>query len=159
MKKSAALLLLTIPALSHAGFADLITISKSEKLLTLQSHGKVLASYPVALGRNPTGHKEGEGDNRTPEGLYAIDAKNENSSYFKSLHISYPNSTDIDQARAKGVAAGSDIMIHGQKNGFGWAAFIVQHFNWTRGCIALANDDMEKVWQSVNVGTKIQIKR
>jgi murein L,D-transpeptidase YafK len=138
--------------------ADLITISKSQKVLYLQKEGKVFARYSVALGSNPVGHKEKEGDNRTPEGNYTIDAIKENSSYFKALHISYPNSKDLELAKAKSVAPGEDIMIHGQKNGFGWAAFIVQQFNWTRGCIALSNDDMEKVWQSVDTGTKIEIK-
>ncbi|WKJ90346.1 L,D-transpeptidase family protein [Methylomonas montana] len=158
MKKTTAIFLIAIPVLSHAEFADLITISKSEKVLYLQKQGRVFAAYPVAFGRNPIGHKEKQGDNRTPEGAYTIDARNENSSYFKALHISYPNSKDIDQARVKGVSAGGDIMIHGQKNGFGWASFLVQHFNWTRGCVALSNDNMEKVWQSVNVGAKIEIK-
>ena len=158
MKITTAAFILAIPGLSYAELADMVTISKSEKLLYLQNEGKVFASYPVSLGSNPVGHKEKEGDNRTPEGIYTIDARMESSSYFKSLHISYPNSTDIKQAKAKGFAPGGNIMIHGQKNGFGWAAFIVQYFNWTRGCIALTNDNMEKVWQSVQVGTKIEIK-
>lgn len=158
MKKFAALLLFLLPGLSHAEVADLITVSKSEKVLYLQSKGKIIASYPVALGGNPVGHKEQSGDQRTPEGIYTIDSKLENSAYFKALHISYPNVKDREHARARGVAPGGDIMIHGQKNGFGWAAFIVQHFNWTLGCIALSNDDMDKVWQSVNAGTKIEIK-
>jgi len=158
MKKNVTIFLLVISGLSHAEIADMVTVSKSEKLLYLQKEGKVFASYPVAFGRNPVGHKEKEGDNRTPEGIYKIDTRKENSSYFKALHVSYPSPNDIEQAKVRGVDPGGDIMVHGQKNGFGWAAFIVQYFNWTKGCIALSNDNMEKVWQSVNVGTKIEIK-
>ncbi|MCX7099077.1 MAG: L,D-transpeptidase family protein [Methylococcales bacterium] len=158
MKINIALFLLAFSVLSHAGTADKITVSKSEKLLYLLKDGKVFAAYPVTFGRNPVGQKIKAGDNRTPEGVYLIDAKKENSAYFKALHISYPNPKEIEQAKISGVYPGGDIMVHGQKNGFAWAAFIVQLFNWTKGCIALSNDNMEKVWQAVDVGTKIEIK-
>ena len=147
-----------ISALSFAEIADKILVNKSEGKLYLYKNNKIFSSYSVVFGSNKIGHKEKEGDGRTPEGNYIIDNKNENSSYYKSLHISYPNATDIAKAKLKGISPGGEIMIHGQKNGFGWAAFITQHFNWTKGCIALSNTDMQQVWQSVNIGTSIEIK-
>ena len=144
---------------AYAEIADKIIVSKTDKVLYLQNNNKVFASYPVVFGGNPEGHKEQEGDNKTPEAEYIIDFKKEDSAYFKALHISYPNEQDKANAKAKGVSPGGDIMIHGQKNGFGWLYFISQYFNWTKGCIALSNDNMQKVWQSVNAGTKIVINK
>jgi murein L,D-transpeptidase YafK len=158
MKRIAVIFLLVISSSAFSEIADKIVVSKSSKMLYLEKEGKVFASYPVVFGGNPAGHKEKEGDGRTPEGIYTIDFKKENSAYYKALHVSYPNTKDVEQAKSKGVSAGGDIMIHGQKNGFGWAAFIVQHFNWTKGCVALANENMEQVWQSVSEGTAIEIK-
>jgi murein L,D-transpeptidase YafK len=159
MKTTIAIILLLISASSFAEIADRIVVSKSSKTLYLQKQGKVFASYPVVFGGNPVGHKQKEGDGRTPEGVYTIDAKKENSAYYKALHVSYPNAKDIARAKASGVSPGSDIMIHGQKNGFGWASLVVQYFNWTKGCIALSNENMELVWQSVNSGTQIEIQQ
>lgn len=138
--------------------ADLVLVEKSKHTLTLLRGGKAIATYHVVFGGNPIGHKEQEGDNRTPEGIYVLDAKNANSAYFKSIHISYPNAQDIAKAKSKGVSPGGAVMIHGQKNGFGWASFVMQRINWTAGCIALSNEDMEKVWSSVSTPTKIEIK-
>ena len=159
MKTIAAIILLFLSASAFAEIADKILVSKSSKMLYLQKEGKVFASYPVVFGGNPVGHKQKEGDGRTPEGVYTIDFKKENSAYFKALHVSYPNAKDIESAKASGVSPGGDIMIHGQRNGFGWASFIVQYFNWTKGCIALSNENMELVWQSVNAGTQIEIQQ
>ncbi len=138
--------------------ADHILVEKSKHLLTLFKKGKPIASYHVVFGGNPIGHKQQEGDNRTPEGRYILDSKNSKSRFTKSIHISYPNKTDIANAKSRRVSPGGDIMIHGQPNGYGWAAEATQRTNWTLGCIALTNEDMEKVWQSVAVPTSIEIK-
>lgn len=106
--------------------ADFVLVEKSKNLLTLFKNHKVIGTYHVVFGGNPVGHKEQEGDNKTPEGRYTLDSKNVNSAYYKSIHISYPNAKDIANAKAKGVSPGGAIMIHGQKNGFGWAAAATQ---------------------------------
>jgi len=138
--------------------ADFVLVEKSKNLLTLFKNQKVIGTYHVVFGGNPVGHKEQEGDNKTPEGRYILDSKNVNSAYYKSIHISYPNAKDRANAKAKGVSPGGAIMIHGQKNGFGWAAAATQKRNWTLGCIALTNEHMEIVWKSVNVPISIEIK-
>ena len=138
--------------------ADFVLVEKSKNLLTLFKNHKVIGTYHVVFGGNPVGHKEQEGDNKTPEGRYTLDSKNVNSAYYKSIHISYPNAKDIANAKAKGVSPGGAIMIHGQKNGFGWAAAATQKTNWTLGCIALTNEDMEIIWKSVSVPIPIEIK-
>jgi murein L,D-transpeptidase YafK len=99
-----------------------------------------------------------KGDGRAPEGRYILDYKNSHSAFYKSVHISYPNKADRERARKAHVDPGGAIMIHGQKNGLGWLTFISQHFNWTRGCIALSNEDTGEGWNAVKVGTPIEIK-
>lgn len=138
--------------------ADFVLVEKSKNLLTLFKNEKVIGTYHVVFGGNPVGHKQQEGDNKTPEGRYILDSKNANSSYYKAFHISYPNATDIANAKAKGVSAGGAIMVHGQKNGFGWAEMATQKTNWTLGCIALTNGDMDILWKKINVPTTIEIK-
>src|SRR5690606_20762564 len=96
----------------------------------------------IALGGNPVGHKQQEGDQRTPEGRYVLDYRKPDSAYFRALHVSYPNAADAAAAKARGVSPGGLIMIHGQRNGFGWAAAATQRVDWTDGCIALSNEDM-----------------
>jgi murein L,D-transpeptidase YafK len=138
--------------------ADAVLVVKSEKRLYLLKNGKPFASYHVTFGGQPTGHKQAQGDQRTPEGHYILDYKNPNSKFYKSIHVSYPNARDRANARRLGVDPGGDIMIHGQTNGWGWAAPVVQFFSWTDGCIALSNKDMDRVWAAVDPGTPIQIK-
>jgi len=138
--------------------ADRVLVEKAKHKLTLFNNGKVIASYHVVFGSNPVGHKEQEGDERTPEGNYTLDSKNAKSAYHKSIHISYPNAKDIANAKNKGVSAGSAIMIHGQKNGYAAFEQQTQKFNWTLGCIALTNKDMDDLWSKINVPTKIEIK-
>jgi len=138
--------------------ADKVLVEKAKHKLTLFKNGKVIASYHVVFGSNPVGHKEQEGDERTPEGNYILDSKNAKSAYYKSIHISYPNAQDIANAKRKGVSAGSAIMIHGQKNGYAAFEEQTQKFNWTLGCIALTNKDMDDLWNKVNVPTSIEIK-
>jgi len=148
--------LLTGPALAQQ--ADQVRVTKSAQTLELLDAGVVFATYPVVFGANPQGHKQQEGDERTPEGHYLLDAKKADSAFFKAIHISYPNAQDVASATQRGVDPGGAIMIHGQKNGFGWLAPVTQHFNWTDGCIALRNEDMQAVWDAVAAGTPIEIR-
>jgi murein L,D-transpeptidase YafK len=141
------------PALPQGAVADHIVVEKSARRLTLYAHGKPLKSYAVALGAEPAGAKQREGDNRTPEGLYTIDAKNAASRFHKALHISYPN--PLDRARA---ATGGDIMIHGLPNGLGFLGRAQRLRDWTAGCIALTNRDVDEVWRAVPAGTPIEIR-
>jgi murein L,D-transpeptidase YafK len=150
--------LLSWSAFAAAEKADLVVVSKSESRLYLERAGRRFASFKVVFGANPKGHKQQEGDERTPEGSYVLDSKNPNSAFHKSIHISYPNAADRAAAKSRGVSPGGDVMIHGQKNGWGWLAPISQLFDWTDGCVALRNSDMDEVWNSVDVGTPIEIR-
>ncbi len=137
--------------------ADLVTLDKSERRLSLWADGERIRSYRVALGPSPRGRKEREGDGRTPEGRYVLDYRNANSAFHRAIHVSYPNAADRASAEARGESPGGDIMIHGQKNGFGWAAFLTQRFDWTEGCIAVSNGEMDEIWSMVGAGTPIEI--
>lgn len=138
--------------------ADLVRVVKSEKRLYLLKDGKVLVSFRVVFGADPKGHKREEGDERTPEGRYLLDYKNTASKFYKSIHVSYPNARDREDARKRGVSPGGDIMIHGQPNGKEWLTVVSQRFNWTDGCVALSNEDMDTVWDAVKVGIPIDIE-
>lgn len=138
--------------------ADSVLVIKSESKLYLKKNGKVLKQYHVSFGANPKGHKQQEGDERTPEGKYVLDYKNGKSKFYKSIHISYPNAEDKKRAKVKGISPGGLIMIHGQKNGLGWLSLFTQRINWTDGCIAVPNGKMDEIWNNVNVGTPILIK-
>ena len=133
-------------------------MKKSERKLLLYYDDKLVRTYSISLGKNPFGDKLKEGDNKTPEGNYTLDWIHPNSSYYKAIHISYPSSEDILKASQNRVNPGGDIMIHGMPNGFGWLYPIFSLFNWTRGCIALSNTEMEEITSSIKVGTKIIIK-
>jgi murein L,D-transpeptidase YafK len=137
--------------------ATSILVDKSERRLDLIHEGRVIARFPIALGGAPEGHKQQEGDQRTPEGRYRIDWRNDKSGYYLSLHISYPDAADISRAEAAGEAPGGMIMIHGQRNYLGWLAYLTQRFDWTDGCIAVTNADMHIIWNSVPDGTPIEI--
>ncbi len=153
----AALLLLGPAAIDAAQKADLVRVDKGESRLSLLREGEVFASFSVVFGKDPQGHKQQQGDERTPEGRYVLDYKNPNSSYYRSIHISYPDARDRESARRRGVDPGGDIMIHGQPNGWQWLTPALQLFNWTDGCIALRNQDMDVVWDAVDPGIPIQI--
>ena len=156
---SAALLLLLLSGIAYGEqVADSVLVIKSESRLYLMREGRELASFKVVFVSNPEGHKQQQGDGRTPEGRYTLDYKNPHSRYYKSIHISYPNKQDRANARKRGVDPGGDIMIHGQRNGYEKLSFIAQFFNWTNGCIALSNSDMDLVWQSIIPGTPIEIR-
>lgn len=137
--------------------ADFVLVKKSQGRLYLFRRGTAFASFHVALGANPLGHKQRQGDGRTPEGRYTLDARNAHSAFHKSLHVSYPDARDRTRARSAGVSPGGDIMIHGQPNGWEQFEAVTQQRNWTLGCIALTNEDMEIMWNSVPPGTPIQI--
>jgi murein L,D-transpeptidase YafK len=146
------------PPLSTGTVADMVLIEKKERRLTLFKNGKPLKSYMVALGSCPVGKKLEEGDKRTPEGTYIIDRRKENSSYHHALHISYPNQNDTAQATARGVPPGGDIMIHGLPNGTGFLGKMHLKRDWTRGCIAVTNPEIEEIWQVVPDGTVVEIQ-
>lgn len=135
-----------------------VVVKKSQKVLLLMNKNRVIKKFHIVMGANPKGHKQKEGDERTPEGRYILDYKNPNSKFYKSIHISYPNKKDIKRAKRLKVNPGGAIFIHGQKNGWGWLYFISKYFNWTDGCIALSNKEMDFIYKNVKVGTPIEIK-
>jgi murein L,D-transpeptidase YafK len=137
--------------------ADLVVVRKTESRLYLQRDGKTVAAFRATFGAEPKGHKQQVGDERTPEGRYILDSKNSKSAFYKSIHISYPNAAQLASAKAKGVDPGGAIMIHGQKNGLSFLAPLAQWFNWTDGCVAVSNNDMDKIFSAVDVGTPIEI--
>jgi len=137
---------------------DRIVVEKSARRLSIFRHGQKLKSYRIALGRNPIGAKEQEGDLKTPEGIYQIDSRNPQSSFHLGLHISYPSAEDTARALANGVPAGCDIMIHGLPNGKGWIGAFHRRTNWTAGCIALTNEEIEEVWRAALDGTLVEIR-
>ena len=136
---------------------DKVFVDKSARSLQLLSDNTVIKSYHIALGGNPVGHKQQQGDKRTPTGPYILDYKNEKSKFYRSIHVSYPNAADKARAKSRGVSPGGDIMIHGQKNGFGHLAAINQQRDWTDGCIAVTDNEMDEIMAAVEIGTPIEI--
>jgi len=126
--------------------ADKVVVRKAERKLQLIRDGEAFRTFDVALGVAPSGHKEEEGDNRTPEGTYWLDLRNPRSDYFLSIRISYPNDTDRRTARQKGVDPGGQIMIHGQPNTPTYSPAYYRQADWTNGCIAVSNSDMIDIW-------------
>lgn len=141
-----------------AGKADKVLVFKSKRVLILLRDGEILKTYRIALGRQPKGHKTRAGDNKTPEGSYILDARNPNSNYHLSIRISYPNETDMLNAQRQGVTPGGDIMIHGLSNGTRKLDKYHRYLNWTNGCIAVTDREMEEIWNLVPEGTPIEIK-
>ncbi len=117
----------------------------------------MIRSYKVALGRNPTGAKMQRGDSRTPEGAYTISGRNAASAFHRSLRISYPSAADRERAKRQGIDPGGDIMIHGLPNGQGYVGAGRRLIDWTDGCIAVTNSEIEEIWRLVSDGTPIQI--
>ena len=149
---------LNLHPLPHDAVADRVLVEKSARRLTLFSKGNALKTYRIALGRAPVGAKEYEGDQRTPEGIYSIDFHKLDSDYHLALHISYPEQHDIDRAAVEGLSAGSDIMIHGLPNGRSWIGAFHRRTDWTAGCIAVADFEIEEVFRAVPDGTPIEIR-
>ena len=137
--------------------ADLIVVEKSKRLMTLYLNGQIIKSYYIALGTQPIGNKIKEGDGRTPEGEYTINFKNSKSRYHLSLKISYPSKEQQNIALSNGYSAGSDIMVHGIRNGLGLFGSKHVLFDWTNGCIAVTNNEIEEIWSYVVEGTIIRI--
>lgn len=137
--------------------ADKIVVQKSKRIMTLFRKGKILKEYKIALGKQPVGKKMFAGDKRTPEGSYIIDARKADSKYYLALHISYPNSTDLETSEKLGLNPGGDIMIHGLPNGYEDIEEFHRITDWTDGCIAVTNKEMEEIWQLVPDGTPIDI--
>jgi murein L,D-transpeptidase YafK len=137
--------------------ADLVIVEKSARRLHLMRGAQRLRSYEISLGSEPEGHKLREGDNRTPEGDYVLDWRNEDSAYFMSIHISYPNQRDLRLARERGVDPGDMIMIHGLPNDSLPTLSDYIGEDWTNGCIAVSNQAMIDIWLSVSDATPIRI--
>jgi len=150
--KFALLLALGLAAtLSSAGagdfpVADKVLVEKGDRKLHLLKEGQPFRSFDIALGVAPVGHKEREGDQKTPEGVYRLDMRNPDSEYFLSIHVSYPNAGDVRTARNKGLEPGGQIMVHGQPNAPAFSAGYYAKEDWTNGCIALSNSDMIDMW-------------
>lgn len=138
--------------------ADRVIVDKSERLLWLQQGDTVLATFPIALGQEPSGHKSEEGDSRTPEGEYRLDARNPNSDFFLSIHVSYPAPSDLAAAARKGVSPGGLIMIHGQPNEPKYSDEFYRTSDWTDGCIAVSNSAMIDIWLMTRLNTPIEIR-
>jgi len=136
---------------------DKLVVTKSKRIMVAYSNGEVIKIYTISLGRNPLGDKEFEGDKRTPEGSYTINHKNLNSGYHKNLGVSYPNKDDIKDANNKGLKPGGEIKIHGIRNGIGFIGKFHRLFDWTAGCIALTDKEVDELYEHVGIGTPIII--
>jgi murein L,D-transpeptidase YafK len=137
--------------------ADLVVVYKGERILQLKRAGRVLKAFPIALGREPTGPKLREGDGRTPEGVYTLDWRNPDSRFYRALHISYPRTGESVHATRWGVSPGGHIMLHGLPNGVSAERIGHPRRDWTDGCIALTNEEIDEIWARVEDGTTIII--
>lgn len=162
MKRITLLLLLVTVAFGWAETPtpgiDRVVVYKKQHKMVLFSAGKELKIYRIALGAVPTGAKRRQGDHRTPEGTYILDARNEHSDYYKAYHISYPSAQDVARAKKLGVSPGGEIMVHGLPNGEEWVGKAHRLRDWTEGCIAVTDQEMDEIWALVPVGTPIEIK-
>jgi murein L,D-transpeptidase YafK len=138
--------------------ADRIVVVKSTRTMTLMSGGQVLKSYKVALGRQPIGAKQRTGDHKTPEGLYVVQFKVPNSRFHRGLYISYPNAADRKRARKMGVNPGGSIEIHGLGDKYDWIGAMHRQMDWTDGCIAVTNEEIDEIWPLVAAGTPVEIR-
>jgi murein L,D-transpeptidase YafK len=145
-------------ALPAETVADRVMIEKGARSLSLFSGDRKLKTYRIALGSNPRGPKQEEGDGRTPEGTYVIDSRKKDSAFHRALHISYPNAEDRRRARRLRVSPGGAIMIHGLPNGMGAIGKSHVLRDWTQGCVAVTNEEIEEIWRVVPNGTRVVIK-
>ena len=158
---TAALIILAVCSFadnSASAKADRVIVLKRDRTLQLMNHGKVFKIYKVALGGDPVGPKIQRGDHRTPEGVYVLDHRNVHSQYYKSIHISYPNAADRVRAAKLQVAPGGDIFLHGLPNGYGAIGSRHRLRDWTDGCVAVTDEEIDEIWQLVPDGTPIEIK-
>jgi murein L,D-transpeptidase YafK len=165
MQNYILLLLLLLPNLvsarkiSYNNQVDSIVVLKSQRKMMLYIKGQPLKTYTIAIGQHPIGHKQFQGDNRTPEGKYSINDKNPNSTYYLNLGISYPNNNDRQRAKQLGKNPGGDIKIHGYADKYGNTSLRDVRFSSTWGCIAVTNQDMEELYYWVKIGAVIVIKK
>lgn len=138
--------------------ADRVVVSKRDRSIALYQGTRLIRSYPISLGGAPLGPKKWRGDQKTPEGVYSIIEHKSDSAFHLALRISYPNQNDMDQAKNQGVDPGSDIMIHGMRNGLGLLGRAHRIIDWTAGCIAVTNSEIEQIFQAVPDGTPIEIR-
>jgi len=138
--------------------ADRVLVLKENHTLQLLNKGRVIKIYKVALGGDPVGPKTRQGDHKTPEGVYILDSRNAHSKFYKAIHISYPNAADRAAAREKGVSPGGDVFVHGLPNGYGFMGEAHRLKDWTDGCIAVTNQEIDEIWAAVADGTPIEIK-
>lgn len=150
-------LLLALPA-AAGPLVDKVLVHKYERRLEVISDGEVIRSYRVSLGKQPTGHKQRAGDQRTPEGLYTIDWRQESERFNLSLHLDYPNLKDRTGAWKRGDDPGGMIMIHGTPIDEEYPEWFFEGLDWTDGCIALKNADMRELWELVPDGTPVEIR-
>jgi murein L,D-transpeptidase YafK len=150
-------LFLLFVAVSPSQQVTRVVVQKSDHTLTLYHNEVKLKAYSVSLG-DTSGPKQQSGDRKTPEGLYVVDAKNPTSRFHRAFHLSYPNAQDRQRAQKLGKDPGGDIEIHGQMKSLAWLGPLAHHFDWTAGCIALTNAEIDAIWPLVPVGTPVEIK-
>ena len=146
------------PAFGQSARADRVLVVKKERTLQLLRQGKVIKTYRVALGGDPIGPKARQGDHKTPEGVYVLNFRNAHSQFYKSIHISYPNTHDRAQARQNGVSPGGDVFVHGLPNGYGAIGAAHRLRDWTDGCVAVTDQEMDEIWNLVPDGVPIEIR-
>jgi len=151
-------LLFASDTLTVSAKADRVIVFKKERRLILMHGTEALREYKVALGGEPLGRKVQEGDHKTPEGHYTLDRRNPHSRFYRSIHISYPDAEDRARAIKLGASPGGDIFVHGLPNGFGWIGASHRGKDWTDGCIAVTNEEMNEIWNAVADGTEIEIR-
>ena len=155
---AALLILCASLSAQQSQLADKVIVHKEERRLELQKDGKLIKQYKIALGGSPVGAKTRQGDQKTPEGDYVIDSRNPQSAFYKSLHVSYPNGKDRAAAKAKGVSPGGDIFIHGLGKQYGWVGQAHSLKDWTLGCIAVTNEEIDEIWALVPDGIPVEIR-
>ncbi len=138
--------------------ADKVIVHKKDRLLIVLNRGKELKRYRVALGASPVGPKTRQGDHKTPEGIYVLDRRNPQSQFYKSIHMSYPTAEQVAAARRAHVSPGGDIFIHGLGKRYGWVGTAHRTRDWTDGCIAVTNEEIDEIWSLVADGTPIEIR-
>lgn len=163
MIRTISILILFCVSISVSGMdlpkADRVLVKKSERKLVLIKDGEAFRRYDIALGDSPKGHKQFEGDEKTPEGTYTLDWRNQNSKFYRSIHISYPNEQDQEFALSQGRDPGGMIMIHGRPNDNRdpISSWVLDKMDWTDGCIAVKNEEMDEIWAAIDNGTPIEI--
>ena len=144
--------------LTNGVVIDKLELNKSSRELHAMAKGRIIKTYAVSLGGNPIGHKQFEGDEKTPEGIYFIRAKSHHPKYHKYLWISYPNSKDVRYAEKFGRSAGGEVLIHGLNKKYSFMGKFHRWYDWTKGCIAITNSEMDELFDAVKTGTTIEIK-